>query len=114
MDFVNLVNEQFAVYICNNFVHGQRCEAHILLADDVKTIRPDSITAEDDKCINTYDEPTKTVYSSANPVDGCNIHCLKCDGTFGVRNGSHIVFDPTKLVETMFYNYNQFFSDLLK
>lgn len=102
-----LVNDELAVYICNNHANGDRCDAQILRATSVKLLTLDIICAEDDDCINIYDEPTKSVTSSAITIDGNNILCLKCNGKVGFRKGSYVIFDSTKLKEMMIYSLNR-------
>lgn len=102
-----LINDELAVYICDHNLSGERCNAQILQATSVQLITFDVICALEDDCINIYDEPTKTVISSAIPIDGNNIHCLKCNGIIGFRKGSLIIFDSTKLREMMIYSLNR-------
>lgn len=114
MNFTDQIdNGVLAVYICNHGENGVRCKAQILRANNVKLLTLNSIGAEDEDCINVYDEPTKTVASSAIPIDGNNINCLKCNGMVGIRKGTHIIFDSTKLQEMMIYSLNRFITNVV-
>lgn len=114
IDFSDQLNNgALAVYICNHDVNGDRCRAQILRAISVKLLTLDFICADDEECINVYDEPTKTVASSAIPIDGNSIYCLKCNGLVGFRKGTHIIFDSTKLKEMIIYSLNRFITNVV-
>lgn len=113
INFSEVNNDALAVYICNHDVNGERCNAQILRAISVKLLTLDFICAADDDCINVYDEPTKTIVSSAIPIDGNNIYCLKCNGLVGFRKGTHIIFDSRKLQEMMIYSLNRFITNIV-
>lgn len=106
-------NGEFSVYICANSMDGNRCDAHLLKATNVKYLSLETVSAEDDNCINIYDEPETTVASNAHPADGSKIHCLKCNGVVGMRKGSLIVFQAIKLKEMIVYSYSRLISTLL-
>lgn len=101
------------IYTCNNHINDGRCNAQILQAVDVKTRTLNIVCAEDDDCINVYDEPTDCLVSSAIPIDGSNILCLKCNGLVGFRMGSRIAFNPIKLREMILYSYSHLLSDIV-
>lgn len=104
---------ELAVYICNNSTGNNRCDAHLLQAINVKYLTLETVCAEDDDCINIYDEPTRMVASSAAPIDGNQIYCLKCNGMVGMRKGSLIVFNSAKLKEMIIFSYNRLILTLL-
>lgn len=103
-------NGELAVYICGNTHDNSRCGAHLLRAINVKYLTFEEICAEEDNCINIYDEPTQMLASSAIPIEGNQIHCLKCNGVVGVRKGSLISFNSTKLEEMIIFSFNRLFS----
>lgn len=96
-------NDEKAVLLCHNRYLNKACGAHLLRTINVIQSKPEMISAEDDNCINIYDEPesqSAKASSSAKPVDGCRIRCMKCDGVVGQRNGTQIDFHCEKLKET--------------
>lgn len=113
LDFSDqLINEELDIFICNNRTGLNSdcldiCGAQILKKQDVKYLKLESVSVEVDDCMNVYDEPSSTVTSSAIPVDGNPMHCLKCDEVIGVRSGSHIVFQSSKLREMTIYSFNR-------
>lgn len=104
--------EEFAVYTCKNKLGDDYCGAQLLQAMRVKYLTLETVSAEDDECINIYDEPTRSIISSALPIDG-KIYCLKCNVTVGIRNGSLIHFDSTKLKEMTIYTFDRLISNIV-
>lgn len=115
IEFSNdLGKEEFGVYTCKNKLDNDDdyCGAQLLQAMRVKYLTFDTVSAEDDECINIYDEPTKSIISSALPING-NVHCLKCNEIVGVRDGSLIHFDSKKLRELTIYSFNRLISNIV-
>lgn len=109
----HIVNDELALFLCSNLDGAESCDAQLLQAANVKYLNMNTVCAEDDSCINIYDEPMETVASSATLIDGNNIHCLKCNKIVGTRMGSLIVFDLTKVKEMMIYSFSMLVSKLL-
>lgn len=113
IEFSNDFNkEEFAVYTCKNKLDDDCCGAQLLQAMRVKYLTLETVSAEDDECINIYDEPTTSIISSAARVDG-KIYCLKCNEAVGIRKGSLIHFDSTKLGELTIYSFNRLISNIV-
>lgn len=108
-----IVNDELAVYICSNLDGTESCDAQLLRAMHVQFLNMDTVCAIDDDCINIYDEPTKSVISSATLANENNIYCLKCNGKLGIRQGSLIIFESDKLKEMIIYSFSRLISNFV-
>lgn len=106
--------EELPIFICNGRIDiYEICGAQILKASDVMFLTEESVTAEDDHCINIYDAPTNGEISSAKLIDGNLMHCLKCNAAVGVRITSKIVFDTSKVKEMIIYSCSRLLDKFL-
>lgn len=116
MDFSDQTeNGSLAVYICKNALDDDLCEAQICRATDVRFVNMNTVSVMDDHTINIYDEQTNSVISSGKLIKGTKIYCLKCNKIVGTRSDdSLIVFDSSKLGETIIYNFNRFVESIIE
>lgn len=106
-------DDDLCVYVCKNDDGSEMCNAQLLQPNNIKSWSLNTVSAEDDHCINVYDEPTKSVTSSAVQINGGNVYCLKCNGLVGKRNNSLIVFDLNKLNEMIIFNFHKIISHFI-
>lgn len=108
--YEEIVDDNNGVYICRNRHMNRSCGVHLLRTINVTCMKVNVICADDDYCINIYDDESqirsKTISTSGRPINGSKIRCRKCDGMVGQRNGNQIEFKSSKLKETFVSNWD--------